>query len=211
MKVGSWKLEVGTLRVFCFVSLSILYLLASSFYFPVHAQPIDPYTIGKRVFKDPPALLVAQPQNNTTIFGHNVTVKMVVDNIILTNFERIKRNQTGEGHLHLWLDITPLTAESAIQYSSVDDYIFTNVPSGQHTLAVEVVQNDHRSFQPRIMQFVAFETIAAPAALASPSGMIQKQEMNRPVFMDASTTIRIGLLTAALVFIGLGVLLWFYR
>lgn len=165
------------------------------------AQPVDLFAIGKRQFKDPPTLLIAQPQAHSTIFGDSLTVRAIVDNLVLTNFERVKRNQKGQGHLHLWLDTTPLTVETAIHHFSVEDYVFTSVSEGKHTLVVEVVNNDHSSFDPPVMQIVEFETITGPTGGPTKPPTVSSSPLLHPQWQP------ILLLLAVVLLIG-GFLLW---
>lgn len=72
-------------------------------------------------------------------------------------------NHPGQGHIHYILDLRPL----AIQYHA-GPIILTNVPVGEHTLMVELVNNDHSSLSPPVMQQIQFRTV--PGALPSSGG-----------------------------------------
>jgi hypothetical protein len=67
-------------------------------------------------------------------------------------------NQPGQGHVHLSLDVQPL-----VIWTSDDPYVFHDVAYGPHLLRVELVNDDHSSLTPPVIQQVQFRT--GPAAL----------------------------------------------
>ena len=67
-------------------------------------------------------------------------------------------NRPGEGHLHFMLDVQP-----PVVWHTTDPYTLSNVPPGRHRLMVELVNNDHSSLSPPVVQEVAFERL--PRAL----------------------------------------------
>ena len=56
----------------------------------------------------------------------------------------------GEGRVHFTLDGRPF------QMSTTPDYTFKDVAPGQHTIKAELVQNSTESFDPPVVQTVAF-------------------------------------------------------
>jgi hypothetical protein len=75
-------------------------------------------------------------------------------------------NVPGEGHIHYILDVRPL----GIQYQN-GPIVLTNVPIGTHTLMVELVNNDHSSLTPQVMQQITFQTVPATLPTSGAGGM----------------------------------------
>jgi hypothetical protein len=110
-----------------------------------------------------PQLSVTSPTEGETITG--TTVKVVVKT---SDFELVpavvpvteagKRpdaNQPGKGMIHLKLDLLPLAI-----IDQGDSYTFTNIPSGDHQLEVELATNDHSLLSPPVAQVIQFRTVA---------------------------------------------------
>jgi hypothetical protein len=108
-----------------------------------------------------PTLNVSAPTNDAAIDGNTVTVVFTASNIKIVPTSvaveeagrRPEANQPGEGHLHFVLDLQPL-----VVWEKLDAYTFTNVPPGEHQLMVEIVQNDHSSLSPPVMQHIRFRS-----------------------------------------------------
>jgi hypothetical protein len=62
-------------------------------------------------------------------------------------------NQAGQGHMHLTLDVQPL-----VIWTSNAPYTFHDVAFGPHLLRVELVNADHSSLVPPVIQQVQFRT-----------------------------------------------------
>lgn len=66
----------------------------------------------------------------------------------------------GEGHIHFYIDATPLPTEQGKPAVTADQktyhaasttlYTWSDVPAGQHTLGVQLVNNDHTPLNPPI-------------------------------------------------------------
>ena len=104
-----------------------------------------------------PTVSVFTPLVNQTVIGNQVNVKLKVDSFQLLDFHRYPKSKSGQGHLHLWLDQTAPTAASAIKTTSTT-YTFDNVKPGNHTLLVELVNNDHSSLAPKATASMSFKT-----------------------------------------------------
>jgi len=108
-----------------------------------------------------PSLTVTTPKNGELIPGSAVTVtfaaadfKIVPTTVPVSEAgKHPEANKAGEGHVHLILDLQPL-----IVWEKTDPYIFNNVPPGEHQLMVELVNNDHSSLSPRVMQIIQFRS-----------------------------------------------------
>jgi Family of unknown function (DUF6130) len=113
-----------------------------------------------------PALTVMAPENGAVVEGPKVTVqfkaadfKIVPSSVPVSEFgKRPDANRPGEGHVHFALDAQPL-----VVWFSADAYTFQDVAPGQHQLMVELVNNDHSSLTPQVMQMIHFQV--GPRAL----------------------------------------------
>lgn len=152
-----------------------------------------------------PTLTIASPEEGSTILGTNITVDFTVGGLVLTDFERVQTPKTGMGHLHFWLDSPVAKPERAIENFRNESFTFTRVPEGNHTLVVEVVNNDHSSFRPPVAQIVSFKTVLPKDvtlnALTSPSPIPPLPITQR--FSEFALP-----LFVALILINLGVLFW---
>lgn len=120
-----------------------------------------------------PTLTLTSPTNGAALSGSTVTVefatiewKIVPSQVDLTDYGKMPElNRPNEGHVHLSLDLWPL-----VIWQEAGAYTFTNVPPGEHQLKVELVNNDHSSLSPPVVQVVRFRTTAA-AGSAAPTTM----------------------------------------
>ena len=106
-------------------------------------------------------LQVTSPRSDAVINNSDVAIefqvngfKLVPSNVPLSEAgKRPEANRQGEGHLHLMLDLQPV-----IVWEQNVPYTLQNVPLGEHQLMVEVVNNDHSSLSPPVMQRIRFRT-----------------------------------------------------
>lgn len=128
------------------------------------------FTLGAiRASAASPAVSIVTPLVNQTVIGNQVNVKLKVDSFQLLDFHRYPKSKSGQGHLHLWLDQTQPTQISAIKTTSTT-YTFDNVKPGNHTLLVELVNNDHSSLAPKATASVNFKS--APTSYAPNSSTL---------------------------------------
>jgi hypothetical protein len=114
-----------------------------------------------------PTLSVIAPKDGVAIESDTVNITFTTSNIKLVPTtvpvaeagKHPEVNRPGEGHLHFVLDLQPL-----VVWEKADPYTFTNVPAGEHQLMVEVVENDHSSFSPPVVQHIRFRS-SMPKAL----------------------------------------------
>lgn len=123
---------------------------------------------------DTPSLSVTAPSQGAVINSSDVQVSFQVSGvqIVPSNVPMSEAgkhpevNRPGEGHLHLVLDLQPLV----LQYSN-QPYTFHNVQPGAHQLMVELVNNDHSSLTPPVMQTIQFQS-QAPQVLPVTGGAV---------------------------------------
>jgi hypothetical protein len=115
-----------------------------------------------------PLLKIDGPMDGQVIDSFVVDLNFALKNFTLKDFKQLLKNNPNQGHLHIWLDQDSPTKDNAIMYYKSSPYTFADVPSGKHTLIVELVNNDHTSFDPQIVQTIKFETKAPAGSEAAP-------------------------------------------
>jgi hypothetical protein len=110
-----------------------------------------------------PGLTVSSPEDGETINDTSVTItfeatefSIVPSTVPLDQAgQRPEANREGEGHVHFMLDLMPI-----IVWESTEPYTITDVPPGEHTLMVELVNNDHSPLSPPVVQQIRFRSNA---------------------------------------------------
>lgn len=108
-----------------------------------------------------PGLTVSSPRNDESIDGTSVTVTFDVSDFSVVPSTvplaeaglRPEANREGEGHVHFMLDLMPI-----VVWESTEPYTFSDVPPGEHTLMVELVNNDHSPLAAPVVQQIRFST-----------------------------------------------------
>lgn len=111
-----------------------------------------------------PSLKVITPSEGQTIYGQKVPVLIAVDNFSIIDYQIEKSAAPGIGHVHLWLDDANPTRDSAVKLTT-DEFTFSDVPYGNHTLRAELVTSTHQSQNPPVVSIIKFKS----AAISSPS------------------------------------------
>lgn len=126
--------------------------------------------LATSVFAQNPAqmLKVVTPSEGQTIYGNKVPILFSVENFQLVDFQINKLVQPGQGHIHLWLDDTNPTPESAVKLVS-DEFTFSDVAYGNHTLRAELINNNHSPLAPPVVVTVNFtnEAVGSPSPVAT--------------------------------------------
>jgi hypothetical protein len=110
-----------------------------------------------------PGIVITHPTDGDTVSAGALQVNVDVSNFILVD-KLGKANAPGEGHIHYFLDIAAPTTpgQPAIPASGTwaatpsSSYSFENVSVGTHTIAVELVNNDHTPLDPPVVFEVTF-------------------------------------------------------
>ena len=128
------------------------------------------FLLATSVFAQNPApmLEVVTPSEGQTIYGNKVPILFSVENFQLVDYQTNKLSQAGQGHIHLWLDDSSPTPESAVKLTS-DEFTFSDVAYGNHTLRAELVNNNHTPLNPPVAVTVSFtnEAVGSPSPVAT--------------------------------------------
>jgi hypothetical protein len=112
-----------------------------------------------------PTLKVITPSEGQTIYGSKIPILISIENFNVVDFETNTLPKNGEGHVHLWLDDPNPTAESAVKLVD-DNFTYSDVSFGEHTVRAELVNNNHTPLRPPIVTTLKFKS--APAASPVP-------------------------------------------
>jgi hypothetical protein len=107
-----------------------------------------------------PSITIVTPKAGGTVRGSRVRVAVSVRRFKVVN-KRFRPPVSNEGHVHFYLDVKTLprthTYPSPVHYHSVSatSYTWTGVRPGRHTVAVQLVGNDHVPLRPAATDRVA--------------------------------------------------------
>lgn len=97
-------------------------------------------------------LKIISPKENENVQGLDVNARVKVEGVKLV--KPGGSNDPNEGHLHYTFDgQLKMTEETTVTYTSLS--------SGEHTLTIELVQNDHNSRSPALKKTVRFNVSGA--------------------------------------------------
>ena len=113
-----------------------------------------------------PTLKAITPSEGMPIYGNKVPILFAVENFQLTDYQKTPTPVRGQGHIHVWLDDTSPTMESAKKVIT-DSTSYSDLPYGNHTLKAELVGNNHASLTPPVVVTVKFKS--TPPASPSPA------------------------------------------
>ena len=107
------------------------------------------------------SVTITVPEEGAEIAAGNVTVSVDVTNFTLVE-PTGQENAPGEGHLHYYLDAPIPTDETepaipetgGYALSTDTSYTWEDVPAGEHTLSVQLVNNDHTPIVPLAVNMV---------------------------------------------------------
>jgi len=129
-----------------------------------------------------PSVTITSPGDGSTVTGGSIPVSITTRNFNIVD----KQGQTrvpGEGHVHYYLDVSPIPsdptkpaippdANAVWAHVAATSYTFMNVSPGMHTVAVQLVNNDHTPVIPlatgTVMVTVAGQPTPTPTATVTP-------------------------------------------
>lgn len=100
-----------------------------------------------------PSIAILAPQAGSTLHGRTIRVSALVKGFNPLH-EQFQPPMAREGHVHFYLDVKRLptthTYPSPVPYRSISgtSYTWTGVTPGRHTVAVQLVGNDHVPLRP---------------------------------------------------------------
>ncbi len=102
-----------------------------------------------------PSLKIIFPADNDLIKSENVSVVLQAGNFRIV--DPGKNLEEGEGHFHVWLD-------SVMIVTKKNRIIFQKVFSGKRTITAELVNSDHSSLNPKVIQTITInvESVYSP-------------------------------------------------
>lgn len=107
-----------------------------------------------------PSITIVTPKAGSRVHGRSIRVSVSVKGFDVVH-KQFQRPVAREGHVHFYLDIKTLpkthTYPSRVPYRSLSEtsYTWTGVRPGRHTVAVQLVGNDHVPLRPPAMDRVA--------------------------------------------------------
>lgn len=105
-----------------------------------------------------PSITIRTPKAGSTVHGRTIRVSVLMKRFQV--HEQFQPPVAGEGHVHFYLDVKKLptthTYPSPVPYRSISgtSYTWTGVSPGRHTVAVQLVGNDHVPLRPAAKDWV---------------------------------------------------------
>ena len=102
-----------------------------------------------------PSIVILTPRASSTVHGRSIRVSVSVKGFD-PRHEQFQPPVAGEGHVHFYLDVKRLPTThvypSPVPYRSISGtaYTWTGVSPGRHTVAVQLVGNDHVPLRPQV-------------------------------------------------------------
>jgi hypothetical protein len=126
----------------------------------------------------------AGPLNTSNVVNPSFVVSFAVG-----NFEFVSpgaeglTNEPNKGHIHVFLDGVYLTL-----WARPEGIPFNNIPAGQHTIKLQLVNHDHSALSPDVSASVTVQVTAAPQgtpdlAILSPAGPLNSATNVAPSFV----------------------------
>ena len=117
-----------------------------------------------------PRVHIVTPDENASLPAGAVTVTAVPSNFTLSPQNGENGAPAGDGHIIYYLDVEPpatpgqpaTTEEGTYQISDSTSFTWENVPPGEHTLAVQLVNADDTSLDPPVIDRVTITTDTNP-------------------------------------------------
>ncbi len=122
-------------------------------------------------------VIITAPEQGGTASPGDVKVSVKVDGFDVVD-KSGQANKDGEGHLVFYLDVGQIPTVSgqpangkqgSSHTQATTDYSWPNVSSGQHTFAVQLVNNDETPLKPPVIAQVTVEVSAGGTGSGTPS------------------------------------------
>lgn len=108
-----------------------------------------------------PSVTILSPIKGQEFNGGTVDLTLSVQNFVFVDFKNNTVPFPGNpnaGHAHMWIDPAPKGMESVVyEVKSPDIQNLDALDRGSYTVTVELVQNNHESFNPRVFETVSFK------------------------------------------------------
>lgn len=128
---------------------------------PLPAPVVDSMTVNVGPPVGTPEILIMSPPDGSSVPPGNVSVSLNVNNFVISQKNMGVINRTGEGHLIYYIDDNPpidpgIPAVTDTSIVSVElTHLWKTVMAGQHTFAVQLVNNDDTPLQTPILKVVS--------------------------------------------------------
>ena len=133
-----------------------------------------------------PSFTVTSPADGSTIMisadNSDVTLQFSTQNLILKQAGGAAKK--GEGHFKITLD------GSATFTAATKAYILSNLSAGQHTIRIELINNDNKPYSPEISKEITFTTeMEAPAEYIPQQYTVTVKDFS---YDPADLTVKVG-------------------
>jgi hypothetical protein len=95
-----------------------------------------------------PSLSISSPDDNSTIYSDSVDVNLIVQNFSVGN------TASDDGHIHYVLN-----SDDAVMKYDTNPISLTNLPEGNNTLTVSLVDSNHNPLDPAVSSTISFSVI----------------------------------------------------
>jgi plastocyanin len=109
-----------------------------------------------------PAFNVMGVNEGDILYTNQVKLSVAAFNHELADFRTNMEAKEGQGHIHIWLDTDPTNPKLAYKLINGEPVVFDNVAPGDHTLTVQLVENNHKPVAPEVKQVITFKTVKVP-------------------------------------------------
>jgi hypothetical protein len=112
---------------------------------------------------------ITRPEQGSTVEAGNVTVSVDVKKFKVVD-KLGQAPEDGEGHVHFYMDIGEIptvagepatTKEGTYHAQATTEFTWEDLEPGEHTFAVQLVNNDHTPLKPPVIAQVTVEVKAA--------------------------------------------------
>lgn len=141
-----------------------------------------------------PAFRILSPKEGDLLQTSQVKVGVAAFHHELADFRQHMQAVAGQGHIHVWLDTDASNPKVAYKMINGEPAVFDNVQSGNHTLTVQLVGNDHKPIAPEVKQVIHFQTESNTSEKPAPAQAAKTYnvDIHSFMFMPESITVEAG-------------------